>query len=466
MLSAEIIAIGSELLTPQFHDTNSTFLTEQLNLIGIAVKVRTIVGDEEVHLEHTLRAAMERTEIVVTIGGLGPTEDDITRKVVAQATDRRLILDDKVLAKLAARFRERGVRMSSNNERQALVPSDAEVLDNSNGTAPGLWLSTGKNTLILLPGPPAELRPMFEKHCCPRLVQMSGPLALARQVFRTTGLGESMLDSRIAPIYTKYKNPATTVLSKPGQVDIRLTARAKTSAEAEAILAEVGDEIDKTLGEYIFTRDEQTLEEVVGMYLVMKGATVAVAESCTGGMLAERLTSVPGSSQFFQSGIVVYSNESKIDLAGIPPLVARDAGRGEQGGRRRAGRERPGEGRNDHRHRHHRHRRTDRRVLRKNRWVRSTSPSRAHWTPITGSSCFRAAGTRFAGSPRKRRWTWYADIWLLSDGRAAGGGTLVGRVTAKRRRIQAARGRSLMARVTATSRQMLGAAPTAMRVHR
>ncbi len=321
MLSAEIIAIGSELLTPQFHDTNSTFLTEQLNLIGIAVKVRTIVGDEEAHLEHTLRAAMERTEIVVTIGGLGPTEDDITRKVVAQATDRRLILDDKVLAKLAARFRERGIRMSSNNERQAVVPSDAEVLDNSNGTAPGLWLSTGKNTLILLPGPPAELRPMFEKHCCPRLVQMSGPLALARQVFRTTGLGESMLDSRIAPIYTKYKNPATTVLSKPGQVDIRLTARAKTSAEAEAILAEVADEIDKTLGDYIFTRDEQTLEEVVGMYLVMKGATVAVAESCTGGMLAERLTSVPGSSQFFQSGIVVYSNESKIDLAGIPPLV-------------------------------------------------------------------------------------------------------------------------------------------------
>ncbi len=321
MLSAEIIAIGSELLTPQFHDTNSTFLTEQLNLIGITVKARTIVGDEEVYLEHTLRAAMERTEIVVTIGGLGPTEDDITRKVVAQATGRRLILDERVLAKLRARFRERRVGMSSNNERQALVPSDAEVLENSNGTAPGLWLSTGKNTLILLPGPPAELQPMFEKHCCPRLVQMSGPLALARLVFRTTGLGESMLDSRIAPIYTKYKNPTTTVLSKPGQVDIRLTARAKTSAEAEALVAEVGDEIDKTLGDYIFARDEQTLEEVVGMYLVMKGATVAVAESCTGGMLAERLTSIPGSSQFFESGIVVYSNESKIDLAGIPPLV-------------------------------------------------------------------------------------------------------------------------------------------------
>ncbi len=321
MLSAEIIAIGSELLTPQFHDTNSTFLTEQLNLIGITVKARTIVGDEEVYLEHTLRAAMERTEIVVTIGGLGPTEDDITRKVVAQATGRRLILDERVLAKLRARFRERRVGMSSNNERQALVPSDAEVLENSNGTAPGLWLSTGKNTLILLPGPPAELQPMFEKHCCPRLVQMSGPLALARLVFRTTGLGESMLDSRIAPIYTKYKNPTTTVLSKPGQVDIRLTARAKTSAEAEDLVAEVGDEIDKTLGDYIFARDEQTLEEVVGMYLVMKGATVAVAESCTGGMLAERLTSIPGSSQFFESGIVVYSNESKIDLAGIPPLV-------------------------------------------------------------------------------------------------------------------------------------------------
>lgn len=321
MLSAEIIAIGSELLTPQFHDTNSIFLTEQLNMIGIAVNVRTIVGDEESHLEHTLRAAMERTQIVITIGGLGPTEDDITRKVVSQATDRRLVLDDNVLADLKERFSSRGVRMSSNNERQALVPSDAEVLENSSGTAPGLWLSAGRNTLILLPGPPVELQPMFEKHCYPRLVRMSGPLALARRVYRTTGLGESTLDSRIAPIYTKYKNPVTTVLSKPGQVDIRLTARAKTSAEAEALLGEVGDEIDRALGDFVFTRDEQTLEEVVGMYLVMKGATIAVAESCTGGMLAERLTGIPGSSRFFQSGIVVYSNESKIDLAGIPPLV-------------------------------------------------------------------------------------------------------------------------------------------------
>lgn len=321
MLSAEIIAIGSELLTPRFIDTNSIYLTEQLNAAGIPVVMKTIVGDDENYLEHAIRGSIERTPILITIGGLGPTEDDVTRKVVARVLQRQLVLNDDILANLQRRFKARGAEMAPNNARQALVPTGADVIENRNGTAPGLWIGAEKNHVILLPGPPSELKPMFEKFCFPRLQKMAGGVALARSVFRTTGLGESSLDAKIAPIYQKYKNPETTVLARPGQVEVRLTARGKNQEEAERLLRELGDQIGQALDESIFARSEQSLEEVVGMYLVMKNATISVAESCTGGMLAERLTSVPGSSRYFMSGVITYSNESKMELAGIPPLL-------------------------------------------------------------------------------------------------------------------------------------------------
>lgn len=321
MLSAEIIAIGSELLTPRFVDTNSIYLTEQLNAIGIPVMMKTVVGDDENYLEQAIRGALDRTPILITIGGLGPTEDDVTRKVVARVLQRQLVLDNEVLERIESMFKKWKREMAPNNARQALVPTGADVLENNNGTAPGLWIPAEKNQIILLPGPPSELKPMFEASCMPRLTALSGGMALARCVFRTTGLGESALDAKIAPIYTKYRNPETTILAKPGQVEVRLTARGKSQAEAEKLLAELGEQIERTLDEYIFARNEQSLEEVVGMFLVMKSATISVAESCTGGMLAERLTSVPGSSKYFMSGVICYSNESKMDLAGIPPLL-------------------------------------------------------------------------------------------------------------------------------------------------
>jgi nicotinamide-nucleotide amidase len=321
MLTAEIIAIGSELLTPRFHDTNSIYLTEELNRAGISVVMKTIVGDDEEYLEHAVRGALGRTPIVITIGGLGPTEDDITRKVLSQVTHRQLVLDDGILDTLKARFAARGVDMPGNNARQALVPTGAEPLNNRNGTAPGLWIEDESNTIILLPGPPAELKPMFERSCLPRLIKKAGGLVLRRSVYRTTGVPESTLDARISPLYSEYKNPETTILAKPGQVDVHLAARAKTSEEADRLLAELGDKIDKELGDNVFARAYQEMEEVVGMYLVLKGATIGVAESCTGGLVAERLTRVPGSSKYFQSGVVTYSNQSKIDLAGIPPLL-------------------------------------------------------------------------------------------------------------------------------------------------
>lgn len=321
MLSAEIIAIGSELLTPLFVDTNSIYLTEQLNSIGIPVVMKAVVGDDENYLEHAIRGSLERTPVLITIGGLGPTEDDVTKKVVARVLQRQLVLNDEVLAKIQNRFKSRGVEMPANNARQALVLTGSDILENNHGSAPGLWISTERNHIILLPGPPSELRPMFETSCFPRLEKLAGGMALARSVFRTAGLTESALDARIAPIYTKYKNPETTILAKPGQVEVRLTARGKTAEEAERLLRELGDQIEQSLENHIFARSEQSLEEVVGLYLVMKNATISVAESCTGGLLAERLTSISGSSRYFMSGVVCYSNGSKMELAGIPPLL-------------------------------------------------------------------------------------------------------------------------------------------------
>ena len=321
MLSAEIIAIGSELLTPRFVDTNSVFLTRQLNEIGIPVMMKMIVGDDENYLEQAVRGSLERTPVLITIGGLGPTEDDVTKKVVARVLHRQLILDQDILAAIEKRFKARGVEMPPNNARQALIPSGSDILENKNGTAPGIWISSERNHVILLPGPPSELEPMFQNTCMERLRKLAGGVAMARRVYRTTGMVESVLDARIAPIYQKYKNPETTILAKPGQVEVRLTARGKNAEEAEKLVQELAEQIEVALDGYIFTNGEQSLEEIVGMYLVMKQATIAVAESCTGGMLAERLTNVPGSSRYFLSGVVTYSNQSKIDLAGIPPLL-------------------------------------------------------------------------------------------------------------------------------------------------
>src|SRR5262249_58863653 len=191
MLSAEIIAIGSELLTPRFKDTNSLYLTEQLNLIGIPVVMKMIVGDEENYLEDAVRHSVERTPILITIGGLGPTEDDVTRKVVARVLHRQLVLNDEILEKLQRRFKARGVEMPANNARQALVPTGADILTNNHGTAPGLWMASERNHVILLPGPPGELKPMFEDFCMPRLRELSGGMALARAVFRTAGVPQS-----------------------------------------------------------------------------------------------------------------------------------------------------------------------------------------------------------------------------------------------------------------------------------
>jgi nicotinamide-nucleotide amidase len=318
MLTAEIIAVGSELLTPFRTDTNSLWLTDKLNSVGIEVKLKTIVGDDDARLEETIRDALKRSGVVVLTGGLGPTEDDITRKIAARALSRRLSLDEKVLEDIKARFLHWGRKMPDINARQAMVVEGAEVLPNPNGTAPGMYVEHEGRVVVLLPGPPREMKPMFESHVLARLSERAGGVRVARRVLRVAGMGESAVDERIAPVYTQYKNPQTTILFNNTEIEIHLTAQGKTEQEAELLLDGLAGQIEERLGHAIFAFRGETMEEVVGLRLAVNGFTVAAAESCTGGLVAHRLTEVPGSSNYFMEGVVTYSNEAKTRLLGVP----------------------------------------------------------------------------------------------------------------------------------------------------
>ena len=325
-LTAEIIAIGSELLAPDRTDTNSLWLTEQLNRLGIEVKLKTIVGDDDARLEEAIRDATRRSKVVITTGGLGPTEDDITRKITARALGRRLLLDESVLAEIRQRFQGFGVAMPERNSRQAMVIEDAEVLPNPNGTAPGMFIDHQGTAIVLLPGPPREMRPMFETHVAPRLASRAGSLRVVRRMLRVAGLGESAVDEKIAPIYTQYDNPVTTILFNQSEIEIHLTARGRTEQEAEALLDRLSEQIEERLGNAVFSFAGETMEQVVGLKLSVAGYTIAVAESCTGGLIAQRLTDVPGSSKYFIEGVVAYANDAKTRTLGVEPILLLEQG--------------------------------------------------------------------------------------------------------------------------------------------
>jgi nicotinamide-nucleotide amidase len=327
MLSAEIIAIGSELLSPNRSDTNSLWLTDQLNRIGVEVKLKTIVGDDDARLEEVVKDAVKRSRVVITTGGLGPTEDDITRKVVARALGKRLSLDEKVLEEIRERFRSFGIaNMPERNSRQAMVIAGAEVLPNPNGSAPGLYLEHDGCAIALMPGPPREMKPMFENHVLPRIANLAGDTRFATRVLRVAGMGESAVDEKIAPIYTKYENPQTTILFNSSEIEIHLRAHGRTEADADALLDDLSLKIEKELGNSCFSFRGETMEEVVGRRLAMTEFTVAVAESCTGGLIAQRLTNVPGSSKYFIEGVVTYSNDSKVRLLGVDKKIIKEFG--------------------------------------------------------------------------------------------------------------------------------------------
>jgi len=325
-LSAEIIAIGSELLAPDRTDTNSLWLTEQLNRLGIEVKLKTIVGDDDARLEEAIKDATRRSKVVITTGGLGPTEDDITRKITARALGRRLLLDESVLEEIKQRFKGFGVAMPERNSRQAMVIEDAEVLPNPNGTAPGMFIEHKGAAIVLLPGPPREMKPMFENHVISRIAPRAGNVRVVRRMLRVAGMGESAVDEKIAPVYTQYENPQTTILFNQSEIEIHLTARGRTEEEANALLDHVVLQIEEQLGNAIFSFAGEKMEEVVGLKLSVGGYTLAVAESCTGGLLAQRLTDIPGSSKYFIEGVVTYANDAKVRALGVEPILLLEHG--------------------------------------------------------------------------------------------------------------------------------------------
>ncbi len=316
---AEIVAVGTELLSPFFRDTDSLFLTGRLEDLGIGVAYRTIVGDDRDDLLNCLRTALKRSRLVVVTGGLGPTEDDRTRQAAAEVLGRSLVFDPAIQKAIRDRFRARlPGRMPASNRKQCFVIEGAELLVNRNGTAPGLWIEAGSRRLVLLPGPPAELEPMFEAVVVPKLRAYGSGFTM-RRVLRITGLSESLLEDRLKSVYPKLAAGVDiTILAYPGDLQVRLTVRGRGErGPAERSIDRAESLVLRKLGECVYSREGKSLEEVTGGLLASMGRTVACAESCTGGLISQRLTGIPGSSAYFLEGIVTYGNRSKVRRLGV-----------------------------------------------------------------------------------------------------------------------------------------------------
>ncbi len=321
-MNAEIIAIGSELLTPYRQDTNSLYLTAKLNQLGVEVIFKTIVGDSRAHLTAAASLALSRADIAIFMGGLGPTEDDLTREAVADALGLELRRDPEILATIERRFAARNMKMTPNNAQQADVLAGAVVLPNASGTAPGQWIS-GKydgheKIILLLPGPPHELKALFDQQCMERLRAKLPQQFIATRELKVAMMGESACDARIAPIYKPYTDVQTTILAGAGEIQLHLKTRAASLEAGQQRVDELVEKLEEELGDAVFSDNGDSMEQIVGYYLQMRNATLAVAESCTGGLLAERITSVSGSSRYFLGGAVVYSNQLKTAFADVP----------------------------------------------------------------------------------------------------------------------------------------------------
>jgi nicotinamide-nucleotide amidase len=329
-MKSEIIAVGSEMLTPARQDTNSLYLTEKLNEIGVTVRFKTIVGDRRKDLVNAIHSALGRSDILILMGGLGPTEDDLTREAVAEALALTLRRDAQQVAALHARAASFRITISDNNLKQADVLEGATILPNPNGSAPGQWLETTfagyRKIVMLLPGPPNECRPLFDEACLPRLTQIVPPRAIAKRTLRAAMIAESQADKLIAPIYTTYKDVETTILAHAGDIQLTLLCAKPTPEAAQARVDELAGRIEEALDDWLYSTGQgssDSLEQIVLYYLGLRQATLAVAESCTGGMIAQRITSVPGSSRSFLGGAVVYSDSLKYAFAGVTPeLIA------------------------------------------------------------------------------------------------------------------------------------------------
>ena len=318
---AAILAVGSELLTPSRIDTNSLFITEQLNLLGIEIAYKSVIGDDREELATAVRIALDRVGFVVCCGGLGPTDDDITREVVAQVLRRPLTEDETITTQIRARFASRRMEMPAINRRQAMVPAGARVLDNPKGTAPGLWLEDADRAVLLLPGPPRELKAMLASIAGDILGPRSPGGSLVRRIVRITGRTESHTEEAVRSLYTEWAQAevpiAATILASLGQIELHLSARAPLSDRAAAAVEAASRQVAAVLGLDAYSLDGRPLEQVVGDLLVERRFRIALAESCTGGLLTSRLTDVAGSSRYVERAVVAYANEAKTSLLGV-----------------------------------------------------------------------------------------------------------------------------------------------------
>jgi nicotinamide-nucleotide amidase len=325
-MNAEIIAVGSEMLTAGRLDTNSLFITEHLNDLGIEVTAKHVIGDDRALLTEAIRRSLHDADIVILSGGLGPTEDDLTRDAAAAAIGCEMLRDEAIVAAMEQRFRAMKREMPTINLRQAMVLNGAEILSNDRGTAPGQWRIVGDKFVAMLPGPPSELKSMFVRECLPRLRKVAPQTAIHTAVLRITGISESFLDQTIAPIYVGRENLVTTVLAHDGDLQVRFRAQCSTEEEARALSESLAEEAVALLGEHVYSRDGESLEGVVGKRLLAANAKLVVAESATGGGLAQRITSIPGSSAYFVGGFVTYSKELKSNLLGVPASLIAEHG--------------------------------------------------------------------------------------------------------------------------------------------
>ena len=327
MRSAEVIAVGSELLGSTRTDTNSLFLSERLSALGIDLRIKSVVGDERADIATVLRQALERTDVVVLTGGLGPTDDDLTRDVVSEVMELPMSEDPAIVEKIRPRFERRGLTMPEVNRRQAMVPRGAIVLDNPNGTAPGLfidhqWQGRGRRIVILLPGPPRELQPMFDGVCAGPLRERAGTERTYRTSLFITGRGESHVEQKAQPVYSRWRDMtppiATTILAAMGQIELHLSVRDTDDARAKATLGRAKQELLAVVGDDVYSTDGRVMEEILGDLLKERGYTIAAAESCTGGLFTSRLTDVPGSSTYVRASVIAYAYEDKTALLGVP----------------------------------------------------------------------------------------------------------------------------------------------------
>ncbi len=323
--TAEVIAVGSELLGSFRVDTNSLFLSEALASLGIELRAKSVVGDSRADLAEHIRRALDRVDLLILTGGLGPTDDDVTREAVADAVGVGLVEDPAIVGHIRQRFERRGLRMPDVNRRQALVLEGGVVLPNPDGTAPGQMFERGDQLILLFPGPPRELKPMMQGVMSSVLSARVGPDRLFRRTLFVVGRGESHVEEVAQPIYSKWLEATppivTTVLAAPGQIELHLVARSADPEEAGRVLDRARDQLVEALGPDVFSVDGRSMEEIVGQLLADAKLTIAAAESCTGGLMMSRLTDVAGSSAYVAGGAIVYSNELKTRLAGVDPRL-------------------------------------------------------------------------------------------------------------------------------------------------